>query len=244
MSAHIISVANQKGGSGKTTLVMQIGGALGLRGSRVLIVDADPQATATRWAAAASDTTPYPAAIAGLSAAGEKVHREVRKYIDSYDFIFIDCPPSIESVTPKSALLVSDIVLVPVMPSPPDLWASAGMVRLIEETRAVNEQLKAFFVLNQHQPNRILASEVADVLNQFGIAIMLQHLGNREPYRQSPLQGGTVHSLGARAAAAIAEVEALTNELVAHLKEKGSHGQQFKEQASAKAQHRTASAHR
>jgi chromosome partitioning protein len=84
MSARIVTVTNQKGGAGKTTLVMQIGGTLGLRGNKVLIVDADPQGTATRWAAAASDGSPFPAAMAGLSAAGEKVHREVKKYVDSY----------------------------------------------------------------------------------------------------------------------------------------------------------------
>ena len=84
MPAKIITVANQKGGSGKTTVSMQLAGTLARRGYRVLVVDADPQATATRWAASASDEIPFPASVVGLSAANEKVHREVRKFIDDY----------------------------------------------------------------------------------------------------------------------------------------------------------------
>ena len=108
------------------------------------------------------------------------------------------------------------------MPSPPDMWASAGTVRLIEEARTINEKLRAFFVLNQYQPNRILAAEVAAALSQFGIGVMRQRLGSREAYRQSPLQGGMVHSLGPRTAAATAEIEALTDELLEHLKQDDS----------------------
>ena len=74
MPAKIITVANQKGGSGKTTVSMQLVGTLARRVYRVLVVDADPQATATRWAASASDDIPFPPAVVGLSTANEKVH--------------------------------------------------------------------------------------------------------------------------------------------------------------------------
>jgi chromosome partitioning protein len=84
MSAQIVAVVNQKGGSGKTTLAMQLAGTLGKRDERVLVVDADPQGTATRWAASASDGTPFPAAVVGLSAAGGRIHREVAKFIGDY----------------------------------------------------------------------------------------------------------------------------------------------------------------
>ena len=124
MAAKIIAVVNQKGGSGKTTLSMQMAGALARRGKKVLVVDADPQGTATRWAASAEDDNPFPAAVVGLSAASEKVHREVRKFVDNYDFILIDCPPAADSPVPQSALLVADLALVPIIPSPLDMWAA------------------------------------------------------------------------------------------------------------------------
>jgi chromosome partitioning protein len=78
MPAKIVVIANQKGGCGKTTIAMQVGGTLGRAGNRVLIVDADPQGTATRWAASAADESSFPAHVAGLAAAGGKVHREIR----------------------------------------------------------------------------------------------------------------------------------------------------------------------
>lgn len=131
MPAKIITVANQKGGSGKTTVSMQLAGTLARRGYRVLVVDADPQATATRWAASASDDIPFPASVVGLSAANEKVHREVRKFIDDYSVIIIDCPPAADSQVPQSTLLVADLVLVPIIPSPLDMWAAVGIKQVI-----------------------------------------------------------------------------------------------------------------
>jgi chromosome partitioning protein len=121
MTAQVIAVVNQKGGSGKTTVLMQLGGAMGRRGKRMLVVDADPQATATRWAASAPDDTPFPAAVIGLCAAGGTVHREVKKFVHDYTTILIDCPPAVESPVPQSALLSADLALVPVIPSPLDL---------------------------------------------------------------------------------------------------------------------------
>jgi chromosome partitioning protein len=106
----IISVSNQKGGCGKTTVTMQLAGILGNENYKVLVVDADPQGTSTRWAASAEDHKAFPATISGLSAAGSKVHQEVEKYVNMYDFIIIDCPPAVDSPVPQSALLISDLL--------------------------------------------------------------------------------------------------------------------------------------
>src|ERR1051326_241416 len=131
MTARIIAVTNQKGGSGKTTLSMQLAGTLARRGRKVMVVDADPQGTATRWAASAEDDKPFPASVVGLSAASAKVHREVKKFVDDYRYIIIDCPPAADSPVPQSALLVADLALVPVIPSPLDMWAAVGIREVI-----------------------------------------------------------------------------------------------------------------
>jgi chromosome partitioning protein len=218
MTAKFITVANQKGGSGKTTVAMQLGGTLGRRDKRVLIIDADPQGTAVRWAASAEDDKPFPAKVVGLSAAGGKVHREARKFIEEYDYIVIDCPPAVDSPVPQSALLISDLVLIPVIPSPADLWAATGIQQLINNMQEVNEALKARLVANMCQPNTNLAKDVLEVLGEFGIPLTKTYLGLRMVYRRSAVFGGTVHEEGSSARAAIEEVDALTDEVLGLLK--------------------------
>ena len=166
MRAQVISLVNQKGGCGKTTVSMHLAGALARRsnGMKVLVVDADPQGTATRWAASANDEEPFPASVVGLAAANTKVHREIQKFADDYDYIVIDCPPSADSQVPQSALLITDVALVPVIPSPPDLWAAIGIGKTIEGAHTVNESLKTRLVLNQLQPNTTLGREALEIL--------------------------------------------------------------------------------
>src|SRR5438093_2680488 len=178
MAAKVIAVVNQKGGAGKTTLAMQLAGTLAQRGATVLVVDADAQGTATRWAASASDAAPFPAAVIGLSAVGSQVHREVAKFLDAYTHIVVDCPPAIDSLAPQSALLIADLALVPVIPSPPDLWASVGITKLIENARTVNEDLQAVIVLNQCQPQQVLTKDAMEILKDFQVPLAKNHLAD------------------------------------------------------------------
>jgi chromosome partitioning protein len=215
--AQVISLVNQKGGCGKTTVSMHLAGALARRGQgmKVLVVDADPQGTATRWAASAADDEPFPASVVGLAAANTKVHREVQKFADDYDYIIIDCPPSADSQVPQSALLITDVALVPVIPSPPDLWAAIGIGKTIEGAQTVNEALKTRLVLNQLQPNTTLGREALEILPAFGIELARHSLSFRQVYRQCAAFGQTAHNFGSKAKEAIEEIEALTDEVIA-----------------------------
>jgi chromosome partitioning protein len=214
MAAKIIAVVNQKGGTGKTTVSMNLAGALARRDRRVCVIDADPQGTATRWAASASDELPFPASVLGLSAAGGKVHREVRKLVDNYDYIIIDCPPAADSPVPQSALLVADLGLVPVIPSPPDLWATIGIRTIVENASDINEGLKARLVVNQLQSNLGISRDALEILPEFGFEVCQTKLHHRAAYKQAALDGQSVHKGGSRAKAAIEEVEALTEEIL------------------------------
>ncbi len=213
----IITVANQKGGCGKTTITMQLAGTLGKDNLKVLVVDADPQGTATRWVASASDDNPFPAHIAGLSAAGEKVHKEVKKYIGLYDYILIDCPPSVDSLIPQSALMVSDLVLIPVIPSPADLWAAVGIQELIERIQIINTELKSLIVPNMCQTNQNLTQEALKVLKDFGITICKANIYLRTAYKQSVVFGKTVHDIKG-ANKAIQEILHLKKEVLRQLR--------------------------
>lgn len=214
MAAKIIAVVNQKGGTGKTTVSMNLAGALARRGRKVCVIDADPQGTATRWAASAPDDDPFPASVLGLSAAGGKVHREVRKLVGDYDYIIIDCPPAADSPVPQSALLVADLCLIPVIPSPPDLWATIGIRTVVENASDINEALKARLVVNQLQSNVGIAKDAMEILPEFGIEVCKAKLHHRAAYKQAALDGQSVHKGGSRAKPAIEEVETLTAEVL------------------------------
>jgi chromosome partitioning protein len=213
MTAKIIAVVNQKGGSGKTTLSMQLAGSIARRGKKVLVVDADPQGTATRWAASADDDNPFPASVVGLSAANAKVHREVKKFVEDYDCIIIDCPPAADSPVPQSSLLIADLALVPIIPSPLDMWAAVGIRQIIQNVGDVNESLQSRLVLNQCQPKTTLTQESMEILPEFGIALAKNQIHHRQVYRQSAVYGQTVHDMASKASAAIKEIEALTDEV-------------------------------
>ena len=218
MDTKIIVLVNQKGGCGKTTIVMQLAGALGREGKKVLIVDADPQGTATGWAKSADDKNPFPATISGLSSMGDKVHREVKRHIGQYDFIFVDCPPAVDSPVPQSALMIADVALVPVIPSPADLLATNGIQALISRMQDVNESMKAYVVPNMVTSTKI-AKKTIELLQRFGMKITAAGLSYRTAFRESTYIGGTVFDLKNEGAdKAQAEVTALKNELLKIMK--------------------------
>ena len=214
MAARVIAVVNQKGGAGKTTISMNVAGSLAKRGHKVLVVDADPQGTATRWAASAEDDKLFPASVVGLSAANTKVHREVKKFVDDYEWIVIDCPPAADSPVPQSALLIADLAVVPLIPSPLDMWAAVGIREAILNVSSINEALQARLVFNQYQQNTSLAKEALEILSEFGIELCDTRIGSRQVYRQSAVFGHTVHDFGSKAKEAIEEIESLTDELL------------------------------
>lgn len=209
---HIVTVANQKGGCGKTTIAMGLAGTYGLRKKKVLVVDADLQGTATRWAGSATDETPFPAAVMGLAAVGGKLHREVKKYVDDYDVIVIDCPPAVDSAAPQSALLISDIAIVPIVPSPADLWAARGIKQIIENAADINESLRPLLVANM-VPRTALGRDALSMLEDFGIPLARSTLGQRTAYREAVLYGSPVQSLGSKARNASDEIDALADEI-------------------------------
>ncbi|MCY3931593.1 MAG: AAA family ATPase [Acidobacteria bacterium] len=211
--ATLIAFVNQKGGPGKTTLAMHVASELARAGAGVLVADADPQATATRWAAAAPEDRPFPAALAGLSHAGEKLHRELMKHLNPYDFIVVDCPPSAESNLTRSALLVAELAVVPVVPSPPDLWAGVAISQVLTDVSVVNDRLKARLVVNRYKARTRLAAHTPDLLAQYGIPVLRAQIGEREAFRHAAATGVTVADLP-RAGQAAGEITALTEELL------------------------------
>jgi chromosome partitioning protein len=226
MVANVITIFNQKGGCGKTTIAIQLAGTLGRRGQKALLIDMDDQNTATRWVSQASDDLPFPAALMNLAAMGGRMHREVRNQIDIYDFIIIDCPPAIASPAPSSAMLISNLALIPVVPAPADMWAAVAAKKLAATAQATNESLHVRVVPNMVQRNTNLARDTIDILAEDPeIPLTRIHLGSRSAFRECQLLGATVHQVP-KATVAVEEVESLTDEVLGILgidAKKGDH---------------------
>lgn len=213
MTAKILVVQNQKGGSSKTTSVMETGGELANRGARVLVVDADEQETAVAWARSALDHRPFPATVVGMASYASKMHREIQRHLDNYDYIIIDCPPSVDAITSQSALLIADLVIVPVPPSPADVWSCRATLALVERIQVINPGLKAVLLATKIQRTS-LSRAVLDELATFEVPLMRSRMAHRTAYQEAILAGTTVSALGRDARAAAIEVSVLVDEVL------------------------------
>ncbi len=214
MAAKIITVFNQKGGCGKTTVSMHLAGTLGLRGARSMLVDMDEQGTATRWAAQASDERPFPASVIGLAPSGGAMHREVRKFVQDYDYIVVDCPPAVHSAAPSSALLISDLAIIPVVPSPPDLWAAVAAKTLAQHAQVQNETLLIRVMAHMVQRRVSIARQAIEILGDDGeVPLLNSMIGSRSAFRECQAIGCTVHGV-AGAREAVQEVDMMVDEVL------------------------------
>lgn len=183
----IISLLNQKGGVGKTTLALHLATALSREGRRVLVVDADPQGSALDWAASRQDQPPF--RVIGLPK--PNLHKELPLLAQDYDHIVVDGPPRVYDVA-RSAILASNVVLIPVQPSPYDVWAAKEIVELIKEASSFAENMKAFFVVNRKIVNTAIGRDVTEALAGYDIPTLAASVSQRVAFAESAAQGQTV----------------------------------------------------
>ncbi len=210
MLAQIFSVANQKGGTGKTTLSMNLAAGLSKRG-RTLIIDADPQGSAGQWAGLSPDERPFPVSVISIAS---NLPREIKRMREDYQYLVVDCPPTLESGVAQSAMTVSDKVLIPILPSPVDLWASVRLAEAIEQVKIYNEALQPYILVNQLEPRNAMSRGMRQALDEFDIPALESCLRRRAVYRSSALEGASVYCMGKRGEAAKQEIDALIEEIL------------------------------
>ncbi len=158
----IVALLNQKGGVGKTTLATHIAGELAMRGQHVVLLDADPQGSSLDWTQRRSQQG-LPRLFSAVGLARETLHQEAPELARRADHVVIDGPPRIAALA-RSALLAAERVLIPVQPSPYDLWASAEMVALIREAQVFRPALRAAFIINRRISTTVIGREARQAL--------------------------------------------------------------------------------
>ena len=208
----IVGVLNQKGGVGKTTLSVNIAAALTRSGARVLLIDADPQGSALDWSAAREGDPLF--SVVGLPRAS--VHKEIGEIGKGYDHIIIDGPPRVTDLA-RSAIMASDLVLIPVQPSPYDIWAADEVVKLIQEAMIYKNGLKSVFVVNRKIANTAIGRDVGDALAAYLVPVLTATVTQRVIYAEAAAQGKAVFEIDAEGPAT-AEIDALVAELMEYAK--------------------------
>jgi chromosome partitioning protein len=185
LAAMIIGVLNRKGGVGKTTIAINVAATLAVAGVRVLLVDADPQASALSWSSLRERDPLF--AVVGM--ARPTLQREIPVIAAKFDVVIIDGPPGINDLG-RAAILASDLVLIPVQPSPYDVWAATETVQQIREARQFRDGLKAAFIVNRKIANTAIARQAAITLAQFeDLPVLATALNQRVIYAESAAHG-------------------------------------------------------
>ena len=203
----IVAVLNQKGGAGKTTLSTNLARALQLAGDKVLLVDSDPQGSARDWNAAGNgELLP----VIGLDRA--TLAKDIQAIQDNQDWLIIDGAPQIAELA-IAAIKCADMILIPVQPSPYDVWACEDLVEIIKTRQEItNGKPKAAFVLSRVIKNTQLSKEIGDALEGYGLPVFKHFTSQRVIYPKTAVTGSTVLDADTAGEAA-AEIRAIAQEL-------------------------------
>lgn len=226
----IISFLNQKGGVGKTTLAIHVAAALAHDGKRVLLVDADPQHSALDWSEARTENTLL--SVIGLP--NKTLHKEIPNLAKDFDHVVIDGPPRVYDVA-RSAIMASNLVIIPIQPSPYDVWAAQEIIALVEEATVFKESLKTAFVVNRRIANTAIGRDVITALQSYKFPVLTSTVCQRVAFAETAAKGQTVLDQDMNSLAS-QEIIALTKEIsevLNHVENSGVYDQPQEKQAGA-----------
>ncbi len=205
MPGKVIAVVQQKGGSGKTTLAVNLAVSCLRRGLTVALLDTDPQSSLGRWFMARRERLGE-AGMEFSTSSAWGVSYECEKLKRSADIVIVDTPPKVDADL-RPALREADLILVPVASSHVDLWATEGVLDL-----AARERKSAWLVLNRVRSGTRLAEDVARAAADMTAELATARLANRVVYAETLGQGLGAEEAGAKGVRA--EVATLTDEVL------------------------------
>ena len=202
----IISLVNRKGGVGKTTIAINLCACIPRRNRSAVLVDADPQGSVLQWQSIedniAFDVKPHSMPLSP---------KDIETFSKGYDHVVIDSPPALGDII-RSVLEVSDFTIVPIGPSPLDIWSSNETVALINETRKHNRNLEAKLLICRKIPRTRIGREAREAMEVYNLAIFETEISQRIAYVQSLISGVSVLQYAPNSEASI-EIKSLCEEV-------------------------------
>lgn len=203
----VIAILNQKGGTGKTTVAVNLSTGIAVKRHKVLLVDADPQGSVLQWQAITGnspfDVTHYPYG---------DFHRAILDMAKGYQYVIVDGPPGTGEIT-RSILVSANMVIIPVGPSPLDIWSASETAELVKDARKVNTRLKVKILISKKIPNTRIGREVREALGGYGFDILNTEVSQRVAYVESMIAGESVLTYSPNSEAG-REMLALTDEIM------------------------------
>ena len=204
----IIAVCNQKGGCGKTTIAINLAQAFVVDGWEVLLLDMDAQGSAADWRSIDPGLDPE---FQVQETQRSDLLRQARTLRQQYDVIIIDCPPQYAAAS-SAAIRVADFVLVPVQPSPFDVWSTSAIVDLIKARQEATKGMpRAAYVVSRAISNTALQRSLAEALSLQSLPALSAGTTQRVAYATTAAQGKTVFN--GRPTVARREIEAIRDEV-------------------------------
>lgn len=213
MAARVVTIAQQKGGAGKTTLAAHLAISIAGTGKSVAVVDIDPQASLASWFLMRQEVLGDAAGKVGRGSivhhavTGWRVGNRVEALAREHDVVIVDSPPHADTEA-RVAVRAAGLVLIPVQPSPMDVWASKATVDL-----AAAEGRKALVVLNRVPPRANLTDAMLARLAELDAPLAKTRIGNRVAFASAMLAGNGVTEASPRSSAAT-EIKALAREVL------------------------------
>lgn len=204
----VIAVVGNKGGAGKTTLSVNLAAGLTRRAS-IAVIDADPQGSALQWRAIADDDQAVP-----VYGADPDLADQAEVLLNEFEYVVIDCPPSVHAPQTSAVLEFGDLALIPVQPSPVDLWATVHIEEAVTRAHETNPSLRSLLVINQLELRTTLSRLVREALTEIELPVADTALRRRAIYRSSALEGKSVFDMGRRGADAAEELDQLIREIM------------------------------
>jgi chromosome partitioning protein len=203
----IISLVNQKGGVGKTTVAINLAGGLAETGNRIMVVDSDPQGSVIQWQSIAVDSE-----FEVLHLPGAHLKKELKTLGRRYDFIVIDSPPAIEEIT-RAAIEVSNLAIIPIAPSPFDIWSSKETIALVKALGKRYRKLSARILIYRKIPGTRLGKEAREAMRSYNLDILSTEISQRIVFVEAMIAGLSVLKY-ARKSIAADEIRSLCEEIV------------------------------